>query len=97
MRGVSCGEVEVLGTAHSTRALEPIRKTLQADQMDLSVKEDAVKGTLKVEVLIGDESCVECLVPEPMLRQLIERKLSEGGVVYSSLDFRYPKGGSGNS
>lgn len=85
-----------MSTGRSAQALEPIKEALQADQMDLSVEEDAVKGALRVEVVISDESCVECLVPEPMLRQLIERRLAESGVVYSSLDLRYPKGQSGN-
>lgn len=75
---------------HSAQALEPIRETLRADQMDLSVEEGKGNGALKVEVIVDDESCVDCLVPEPMLRQIIERKLAERGVAYSSLDFRYP-------
>lgn len=84
------GEVETLSLEHCTQALEPIRKTLQADQMDLSVNEDVGGEALRVEVVVNDESCVECLVPEPMLRQLIERKLAESSVTYSSLDLRYP-------
>lgn len=74
----------------SAKALEPIRQTLQADQMDLSIEENPGNDVLKVEIVLGEESCAECLVPEPMLRQIIERRLAESGVTYSSLDFRYP-------
>lgn len=75
---------------HSARVLEPIEKTMQADGMGLSLEEGSRDGALKVELILSNESCLECLVPRSMLLKIIEKRLTESGVAYPALDLRYP-------
>lgn len=55
-------------------ALQPIRDTLQADGFDLKV--DGFKeSVVSVVVLAGPEACMECLVPEDLMKVKIEHIL----------------------
>ena len=56
------------------KALQPIRKSLQADGFDLKV-ESFEEGIVSVVVLTGPEACIECLIPQEHIKLRIEARL----------------------
>lgn len=53
-------------------ALAGLRQGLHADGADLEVS--AIEnGTLHVRLVLGDETCSDCIVDKPMLEGLIQR------------------------
>jgi len=68
-------------------ALEPIRKSLQADGFDLKV--DGLKaGVLSVVILAGPKACTECLVPKDLMQVMIGQSLKG---LAQSVHVRYPE------
>lgn len=51
--------------------LEPIRQALAADGYDLQVKAIG-QGRLSLAVIATDGACVDCLVPKPVMAQIIQ-------------------------
>jgi hypothetical protein len=70
-------------------ALKPIRETLNADGADLKIEADGDK--IRLEIVVSEQTCVECLLPEPVTRTIIEGQLSQSGITFDSLDIIYPK------
>lgn len=56
-------------------ALAAIRQGLQADGADLEL-EDVAAGTLRVRLLLGDETCADCIVDKPLLEAVIQRAVA---------------------
>ncbi len=55
-------------------ALQPIRKSLQADGFELKV-ERFEEGVVSLVVIAGPEACLECLVPQEHIKLRIEHRL----------------------
>ena len=53
-------------------ALHTVRLSLQADQADLEVL-GVDDGTLNLGLLIGPETCTDCMMPRPVLEDIILR------------------------
>jgi hypothetical protein len=70
-------------------ALKPISETLNADGADLKIDTDGDK--IRLEILVSEKTCVECLLPEPITRTIIERQLSQSGIAFESLEIIYPQ------
>ena len=68
-------------------ALQPIRKSLQADGYDLVVN-NFQEGVLSVEVQAGPQACVECLVPKEMMELMIQQSVK---TLARSVQVQYPE------
>ena len=68
-------------------ALQPIRKSLQADGYDLVVN-NFQEGVLSVEVQAGPQACVECLVPKEMMELMIKQSIK---TLARSVQVQYPE------
>ena len=67
-------------------ALQPIRKSLQADGYDLVVH-SFDQGVLAVEIQAGHQACVECLVPKEFMEMMIQQSVKN---LASSVKVQYP-------
>lgn len=67
-------------------ALQSLRSTLAADGYGLEVREDGDR--VGVHISAGPDACADCLVPEPVLRGVLQRTL---GVPEGSIDITYPQ------
>lgn len=66
--------------------LAPLRATLAADDYRLDVTEDGDR--IAVRISAGPESCADCLVPKPILVDIMRRALKEPD---RPIDVAYPK------
>jgi hypothetical protein len=55
--------------------LRELEDTMLANEAALSL-EDVREGTAYVRVSVGADGCGECLVPEPVLQQILLERLS---------------------
>ena len=67
-------------------ALQPIRKSLQADGYDLVVN-SFNQGVLAVEIQAGPQACVECLVPKELMELMIQQSVKN---LASGVQVQYP-------
>ena len=58
------------------RALEGLREGFQADGADLHLL-SLEGGTARVRLLVTEETCLECIVPGPILVQVITAALKQ--------------------
>ncbi len=74
-------------------ALEPARVSLQADGADLDV-ESVQDGVARVHLVLGPETCLECIVPTAVLHQVLTMTAKKGGapVEIDLVDPRVPAG-----
>lgn len=75
------------------QALAPVRETLAIDGGDLKV-ESADEASVVVRLLFRDEACMECIVPGPTLKLIVEDALRTGNVSQelTVIDPRAPEG-----
>ena len=67
-------------------ALEPIRKSLQADGYELIVN-SFHEGVLSVEIQAGPDACAECLVPKHLMEIMIQQSVKN---LASGVQVQYP-------
>jgi hypothetical protein len=60
-------------------ALEPARRGLQADGADLDV-EAVQDGIAHVRLLLSSQTCAECVVPAPLLSQILQAAVEDKGL-----------------
>lgn len=68
-------------------ALQPIRKSLQADGYELVVN-NFQEGALSVEIQAGPQACVECLVPKELMELMIQQSVK---TLAHSVHVKYPE------
>lgn len=71
-------------------ALATLRATLAADDYRLDVAEHGRQ--LEVRISAGPDACADCLVPEPLMRSILESALS---VDAERITLVYPRDGKG--
>ncbi|MEQ2525887.1 hypothetical protein EKG37_13660 [Robertmurraya yapensis] len=70
--------------------LEPFRKTLQADGADLQVN-NADTQNITMELVVADETCLDCIVAKPIMSNIIESQLKKSGIPFEQLNLVYPE------
>jgi hypothetical protein len=77
--------------ARCDAALAELRSVLQEDGYGLEA--DGIGGTrLDLRIVVtSPDACADCLVPEPVLRQIISARLAESGLNLGALT--YPPSG----
>ncbi|MQA32092.1 hypothetical protein [Modestobacter roseus] len=70
------------------KQLDQLRQTLQADDYRLDV--DLAGERADVRIVAGPDACEECLVPKPLMQQMLAPVL---GVDPASIDLTYPVDG----
>ena len=66
-------------------ALSGLRSTLEADDYRMSISESG--GTVEVTITAGADACADCLVPKPIMRNILHAAL---GVPEDAIVLRYP-------
>ncbi len=66
-------------------ALSGLRSTLEADDYHMSISESG--GTVEVTITAGADACADCLVPKPIMRNILHAAL---GVPEDSIVLVYP-------
>jgi hypothetical protein len=66
-------------------ALSGLRSTLEADDYRMAVTEAG--DSVEVTITAGPEACADCLVPKPIMRNILHAAL---GVPERSIVLRYP-------
>ena len=66
-------------------ALSGLRSTLEADDYRMSVAETG--GSVEVTITAGPDACADCLVPKPIMRNILHAAL---GVPEDAIVLRYP-------
>lgn len=66
--------------------LQSLRSSLEADGYRLDVQEEGDR--VGVRITATAEACPDCLVPEPVLRGILQQTL---GVPEESIDLTYPR------
>jgi hypothetical protein len=64
---------EIFGTA-----LRPITEALESDGYNVAVEMD--RGAVTVRVSAGPDACAECLVPKPLMSELVLQALGDAGI-----------------
>ncbi|MQA83826.1 MAG: hypothetical protein GEV03_04100 [Streptosporangiales bacterium] len=67
--------------------LQALRTSLEADGYRLEVQEEGDRVGVRISATA--EACADCLVPEPVLRGILQQTL---GVPEGSIDLTYPRG-----
>jgi Fe-S cluster biogenesis protein NfuA len=71
-------------------ALEGLREGFQADGADLELA--SVEGAkARVRLIVGDETCMECIVPPPLLQQILEAQLRQACPELESVEVDDPR------
>jgi hypothetical protein len=70
--------------------LDPFRKSLQADGADLQVLH-ADEQNLKIELVINDATCLDCIVPKAIMENIIVSQLQKIGMTFTTFELRYPE------
>ena len=65
-----------LGAMHA--ALEPFREVLAADGYEMSLQLD--ESELTISVRAGSAACSDCVVPESVMRMVIDQALTDAGL-----------------
>ena len=66
-------------------ALSGLRSTLEADDYRMAVTESG--ESVEVTITAGPEACADCLVPKPIMRNILHAAL---GVPEDAIVLRYP-------
>ena len=74
--------------------LKPAFDILHADGYELEVAE--ADGVLDLTIVAGPEACAECLVPEPLMRSMLEDMLDPSGAAPPTLRLTYPETAGGH-
>jgi hypothetical protein len=73
-------------------ALSGLRSTLEADDYRMSISESG--GTVEVTIIAGADACADCLVPKPIMRNILHAAL---GVPEDAIVLVYPADPAGAS
>lgn len=74
---------------HILEVLESFRKTLQLDGADLQVS-SVGNEKLVLELVIKDETCLDCIVPKTVMSTIIINELKKNGVLFEKFELLYP-------
>jgi hypothetical protein len=74
-------------------ALSGLRSTLEADDYRMSISESG-GGTVEVTITAGADACADCLVPKPIMRNILHAAL---GVPEDAIVLVYPADPAGAS
>jgi hypothetical protein len=66
-------------------ALAGLRSTLEADGYRMAVTESG--SSVEVKIIAGPEACADCLVPKPIMRNILHAAL---GVPEDAIVLTYP-------
>jgi hypothetical protein len=69
--------------------LAALRESLQADGADLQVKSMS-DDDLVLEIVVSDETCMDCLLPESVIQRIIQKKLDDQGLAFNNFRLIYP-------
>jgi hypothetical protein len=69
-------------------ALSDIRGFLMADGYDLGVERTA--DGVEIRVIASEAVCSDCLVPQPIFRDIVVTTLAKAGLDVDDLEIRYP-------
>ncbi|MFP7298259.1 hypothetical protein [Neobacillus niacini] len=69
--------------------LESLRKTLQLDGADLQVS-NVDNNKLVMELVIKDQTCLDCIVPESTMNMIIVNELKKNGLHFPEFKLIYP-------
>ncbi|HHX75088.1 MAG TPA: hypothetical protein GX699_09320 [Firmicutes bacterium] len=72
------------------KALSGIKESLSYEGYDLLYRERE-DGVIDIQILAGPDACEDCLVPKPILENMIRRELDEHGVTYTAINLQTPK------
>lgn len=71
-------------------ALEGLREGFQADGADLELV--SVEGPrARVRLVVTDQTCQECIVPPPLLQQILEAQLRQACPELTSVEVEDPR------
>lgn len=59
--------------------IEKFRPGMQADGADLTVADVAADGTVDVKLIVGPETCMECLLPDEDFARMLEFTMRDEG------------------
>lgn len=76
--------------AKAAEALSSLQSGLRADGADL-VLEDVRNSIAHVRLVVGPETCQECIVPKEMLEPMVLTALQEGDSTITSVAFDDPR------
>ncbi|HHU30165.1 MAG: hypothetical protein QM368_08805 [Bacillota bacterium] len=71
------------------KALSGIKETLAYEGYDLLAAERE-RGVIDVMIIAGPDACEECLVPTPVLREMIASELKENGIKFKTINLTIP-------
>lgn len=84
-----------MGKRHTIREVEqavaPIAQSLASDGYELVVEESNA-GELRLRITAGPDACEECLVPQSVMRPMLQSSLETIGVLETGWQLRYPVG-----
>lgn len=72
------------------RALAGLREGFQADGADLEVL-SVVDGTARVRLVITEETCLECIVPRHILRDVVAASVKQACPELRRVDVEDPR------
>jgi hypothetical protein len=76
--------------ARAAEALSGLQSGLRADGADL-VLEDVRDGVAHVRLIVGPETCEECIVPKAMLEPVVLMALQDGDPTITSVSVDDPR------
>ena len=71
-------------------ALAGLREGFQADGADLEVL-SVESGVARVRLVVTDETCLECIVPGPILQQVVEASVKQAVPDVSRVEVEDPR------
>ena len=66
-------------------ALSKIRETLAADGFKMEY-ETPGQGILNISIVAEPGACVDCLIPEPILKDMLKDELKEHGLDFQEIN-----------
>ena len=71
-------------------ALDDVRALLRADGGDLELL-DATGGTVRLRLVLADASCADCVLPKPLLSDVVRDALVKRGADVTDVDIDDPR------
>ncbi|NLM52872.1 MAG: hypothetical protein GX197_08665 [Firmicutes bacterium] len=71
------------------KALNSIKESLSYDGFDLLAAERE-GGLIDIMIVARHDACIDCLVPKPVLEEMIASALQENGIKYSEIKLTMP-------
>lgn len=70
-------------------ALNGIRETLLLEGFMLTFSQPE-EGVIDIAIIPGPDACLECLVPKPILEEMITDELDKHGIPYKTVNLQLP-------